>query len=121
MRLPVPRFLLVKRTLVLILFSQHCFDKSAPGLQLLPLEELCVPFDVWKRELALLGHRKNRGEAPEPGADLPNARGEERSDGRVRTMLLLVPSLLAIRVGSLSLRSRLTRNKLSIIIRAVSI
>ena len=36
---------------------------------------------------------------------LPNARGQERSDVRVRTMIPLVPSVLAIRVGSLSLRS----------------
>ena len=33
---------------------------------------------------------------------LPNARGEERSDGRVRTMLLLVASVLAIRLGPLA-------------------
>ena len=33
---------------------------------------------------------------------LPNARGEERSDGRVRTVLLLVSSFLAIRVGALA-------------------
>ena len=39
---------------------------------------------------------------------LPNAREEERIEGRVRTMLLLAPSVLAIRLGSLSLRSRLT-------------
>ena len=43
---------------------------------------------------------------------LSNARGEKRSDGRVRTMLLLVPSVLATRVGSLSLRSRLTKHVL---------
>ena len=29
---------------------------------------------------------------------LPNARGEERSNGRVRTMLLLVASVLAIKI-----------------------
>ena len=47
--------------------------------------------------------------------DLPNARGEERSDGRVRTMVLLVPSVLAIRVGSLSLRSRLTHGSVQLL------
>ena len=40
---------------------------------------------------------------------LPNARGEERSDGRVRTMLLLVSTLsLTIRFGALALLERLT-------------
>ena len=33
---------------------------------------------------------------------LPNARGEERSDGRVRMMLLLVSSFLEIRVDALA-------------------
>ena len=40
--------------------------------------------------------------------DAADARGEERSDGRVRTVLLLVPSVLVIRVVILWLRLRLT-------------
>ncbi len=42
----------------------------------------------------------------EPGSPLPDARGEERSEGRVRTIVLLVSTSLALGL-MLSLRNLL--------------